>query len=444
MRKKLFISHATPIDNAFTQWLSLKLIALGYTVWCDILFLEKGVDFWKVIENEIRQNTIKFLLVCTSESLEREGVLQELAVAKSVKRSLGDEAFIYPLVIDKNLKYSDLPVEIIRLNSIDFKASWAKGLQDLLQALEKEQVVPNPPSPEKSKVVYDQLFTLGRTVVNREEIFDSSWFQIEELPVELRFHRFRHNIPRGFKPEMVQYPAVRFGEYIATFAWEYDFIDVWPKTETYRNSESIRIPIGAILADEYESDFIRKGEAKRIVVQLLNQAFEKNFRSEKVTQYSMSNKMAYWFRKGVLEKDKHNSVLMVGKIKENNWHFGIAGSAKLYPFPSYSISSHIFFTSDGIQLIESSSRQHALRRKQGENWWNDKWRKKLLTFMNYLSHEQDTITLEVGSEEKILLSKTPVQFQSQVTYEDPNSDDILSEEEELAEMMDNKKSDEEE
>jgi len=43
MRNKIFISHATPDDNDFTKWLALKLIGLGYVVWCDILFLDKGV-----------------------------------------------------------------------------------------------------------------------------------------------------------------------------------------------------------------------------------------------------------------------------------------------------------------------------------------------------------------------------------------------------------------
>ncbi|MFM7857602.1 MAG: TIR domain-containing protein [Flammeovirgaceae bacterium] len=57
MRTKVFISHATPDDNDFTRWLSLKLIGLGYEVWCDIFFLDKGVDFWSNIEKEIRENT---------------------------------------------------------------------------------------------------------------------------------------------------------------------------------------------------------------------------------------------------------------------------------------------------------------------------------------------------------------------------------------------------
>jgi hypothetical protein len=119
MRTKIFISHATPDDNDFTRWLALKLINLGYEVWCDILELPKGTDFWKNIEQEIRQHTIKFLIVLTKTSNQRPGVLNEIAALK-VKKQLNDETFIIPLVIDENLFYDDINIELVRLNAIDF------------------------------------------------------------------------------------------------------------------------------------------------------------------------------------------------------------------------------------------------------------------------------------------------------------------------------------
>ena len=140
MRNKIFISHATPDDNDFTRWLALKLIGLGYEVWCDILFLDKGVDFWSNIEKVIREDTCKFLLVSSSYSNQREGVLKELAVAAKVKKHLKDDKFIIPLAIDEQLSYDDINIDIVRLNAIDFKMSWARGLKDILEAFEKQKV----------------------------------------------------------------------------------------------------------------------------------------------------------------------------------------------------------------------------------------------------------------------------------------------------------------
>jgi hypothetical protein len=44
-RQALFISHATPEDNAFTIWLGAKLAAAGYEVWADVLRLRGGDDW---------------------------------------------------------------------------------------------------------------------------------------------------------------------------------------------------------------------------------------------------------------------------------------------------------------------------------------------------------------------------------------------------------------
>jgi len=73
-RNTIFISHATPRDNDFTRWLALKLVGLGYDVWCDILELPKGSDFWIKIEQEIRQKTSKFLIVLTVRLQNKPGL----------------------------------------------------------------------------------------------------------------------------------------------------------------------------------------------------------------------------------------------------------------------------------------------------------------------------------------------------------------------------------
>lgn len=433
MRNKVFISHATPDDNSFTQWLALKLVALGYDVWCDVLFLDKGVDFWKSIEKEIRENTCKFLIVLSNSSNQREGVLKELAVAAKIKKELNDETFIIPLAIDPHLSYDDINIDLIRLNAIDFKTSWAKGLSDLIEAFQKQNVFRNAPNPNKSNEIYQQIFLEGRDVIEKEEVYDSSWFSISKFPYELRFHNYDWRLPKTFDVRMLTFPAIKYRNYICTFAWEYDFMHQLPKTETYDSKQTIRIPTAEILSGVYDSDFIRNSECQRLIVQLCNMAFDRGMKHKNVREYEMSNKIGYWIAKGVLEKDKFNKVQLVGKLKDKNWHFGISGSAKLYPFPVITISSHIYFTEDGVKLIESNSIQHSSRRRQGKNWWNDAWRNKLLSFVKYLSDDDDSFYLEVGSEEKIYVSNRPLQFLGHISYNVPEKS-ILEEEAELAEL----------
>lgn len=433
MRNKIFISHATPDDNDFTKWLSLKLIGLGYDVWCDVLFLDKGVDFWSKIEKEIRENTCKFLIVSSTFSNQKEGVLKELAVASKVKKQLNDETFIIPLAIDEKLSYDDINIDIVRLNGIDFKNSWAVGLQDLLEALEKQRVPKESPDPSKSNLLYQQIFLHNKSIIEKEEIYDSNWFSILEFPKELRFHYFKSLIPKEFDLRKLTFPGIPYKNYLCTFAWEYDFTHQLPKTETYNNNNSLKISTEEILSGNYDTDFISNFECQRLIVQLINKAFELRMKDKGVREYLMSNKIGYWFEKGKLEKDKFNKVQLVGKLKDKNWHFGISGSGKLYPFPVLMILSHIYFTQDGINIIEAKGIQHSARRRQGKNWWNDDWRNKLLAFIKYLSDDEDSFYLEVGSEEKIHISNKPIQFKGNISYNIPEKN-TLDEEVEIADL----------
>lgn len=433
MRNKIFISHATPDDDDFTRWLSLKLIGLGYKVWCDILFLDKGVDFWSTIEKEIRENTCKFLIVSSTAGNQREGVLKELAVAAKVKKQLQDDTFIIPLAIDESLSYDDTNIEIVRLNAIDFKKSWAKGLQDLLDAFEKQNVPKDPVDLSKSNLLYQQIFLHDKQAIEKEETYDSNWFPIVSFPDELRFHRYDWRLPKHFDVRTLTFPAIRYKEYLCTFAWEYDFMQQLPKTEKYNSSETVRIPTDEILSGRYDTDFIRNYECQRLIVQLINKAFELRMKDKNVREYQMSKTSAYWIEKGKLDKDKFEKVQLVGKQKDKNWHFGISAAGKLYPFPVLMVSSRIIFTQDGINLIESKSIQHSSRRKQGKNWWNDKWQEKLLAFIRFLSDEQDLFYLEVGSEEKIIIANEPQKFIGKMSYVIP-SGNTLKEESELADI----------
>ena len=77
-REALFISHASPEDNAFTRWLGAKLAAIGYEVWADVIRLHGGSDWSRELEEVLRTRTIKMLLVCTPAGLTKQGVRNEI------------------------------------------------------------------------------------------------------------------------------------------------------------------------------------------------------------------------------------------------------------------------------------------------------------------------------------------------------------------------------
>src|ERR1700704_3930110 len=89
-RDVVFVSHANPEDNAFATWLTLRLIREGYRVWCDVVRLKGGDDFWRDIEKAIRERTRKFIFIISKTSNQKHGTLQELSVASTVARQLAD------------------------------------------------------------------------------------------------------------------------------------------------------------------------------------------------------------------------------------------------------------------------------------------------------------------------------------------------------------------
>jgi len=142
--------------------------------------LDKGADFWSRIEREIREHSCKFLIVSSAVSNQREGVLKELAVAAKVKKKLEDETFIIPLAIDDSLSYDDINIEIVRLNAIDFKKSWATGLQDLLEALEKQNTPKSDADHSKSNSLYQQIFLHNKGIVEKFEKLLNTYFSSDK------------------------------------------------------------------------------------------------------------------------------------------------------------------------------------------------------------------------------------------------------------------------
>jgi len=427
MRDVLFISHAAPEDNDFTRWLSLQLIGLGYKVWSDVIKLKGGDDWWPIIEKEIRDNSVKFILVLSKAGNEKDGVLKELAVAQKVKRQLNNPRFIVPLHIDEKLSYDDINIELIRLNSINFKKSWAEGLKLLLDELEEQQIPKSAENFDEVNKFWQTNFLDNKHPISTPEVYFSNWFPIVELPPILRFHKFKSFLPKDFKVDTLYYPAVMYKDHLVTFAWCYDFMEKLPSTEKYIQTDTYEIKTEDILNNSFNNRFITNSQAKKLIVQLLNKGFDKELERRPVSPYEMSDKKSFWLKKGVLEKDKYNRIQLVGKQKEKQWHFGISGSVKFFPENCFVINTHIWFTSDGINLIPEASKQHAARRKQGKNWWNNDWRSKTLAFMEYLAEEDKTIHIELGSEELAKISASPIMFKSPISYLDPNSENLPEE-----------------
>jgi len=135
-RDIVFISKATPEDDEFVLWLAPRLEAAGYTVFADILTLEPGDRWRKVITDTLQNKGAKMLLCCRDATLNKIGVQEEIGIASDLVKELEDPRFIIPLRLEPFKKLFGIG----ELQWVDFLGSWARGLHELLDTLEKQNV----------------------------------------------------------------------------------------------------------------------------------------------------------------------------------------------------------------------------------------------------------------------------------------------------------------
>ena len=177
-RDAIFISHANPEDNSFTVWLGARLTAAGYEVWADVLRLRGGQDWQRLLEDALRNKACKVLLVGTERGVQKQGVRNEIQIAHTVGRSIGDADFVIPL----RLTNFDAPFLIAHAQYIDFKRSWADGLAELLATLEDAETVPRKRDSASETMDYWKQVHLrhGQSLTPTPEPLVTNWLSFEQ------------------------------------------------------------------------------------------------------------------------------------------------------------------------------------------------------------------------------------------------------------------------
>src|ERR1051325_8753309 len=84
-RTHLFISYAIE-DQALARWLTLKLTAEGYLVWCDQFKLLGGESYPKDIDHALKEQTFRVLALLSRSSLHKPNPRKERTLALNIAR----------------------------------------------------------------------------------------------------------------------------------------------------------------------------------------------------------------------------------------------------------------------------------------------------------------------------------------------------------------------
>ena len=413
-REALFISHANPEDNAFSLWLGAKLAAMGYEVWADVMRLHGGADWQRELEQALRTRAVKVLVVCTPESVAKQGVRNEIEIASKLSNELKDHEFIIPL----KLKAYDSPFRIAHAQYVDFSESWASGLAELVELLATTYKIPKQPGRPMEGWLATQ--TQGATrLIQQKERLNSNWLRFKGLPALIRYCEPAAGFPiEKFQERTLhQWPVVPFGNGVITFAS--------PQNDQLASAVPARLVAELRVHDFLKDGWIRldikANEARRQFADLGNQAFEAFLHARGLSSFEGSGRRRAWWG-GVRavpltqipfdwpHQKGRRQIVGQSEKRDVHWHYAITGQVRTAPLRHLRISSRLIFSENGMDAIADVKRMHRLRRSFAKSWRNARWRDMLSAFLWWLGEGRDQITLPAGHGEGLTLALPPVSF----------------------------------
>lgn len=444
-RDTLFISHATPEDNEFAIWLASRLEMLGYKTWVDKNKLLGGETFWQDIQNTIKNNAAKLLLVyskniCYPDGNLKVGINKEIQYAESIARNENIKDFIIPLHIDKEVSYNEFIGANI-LTHISFDENWADGLSRLKKKLEQSSVVKLSKVQRSSFVDwYESKYISDCSIIEKEERLYSSWWEISELPTEICMYIFsNNNIAEKIKKINKDIPVAVISNVVTSFEKELNLTDNYEFGEFTIKPDKIFIySTDDVISGISSNSFPTWKDVKNHFVHLLDSIMNRLLINKGLLSYQLSNRIAYFLPKG----DGFSKIKFVypdTEIKKRKtiggsyldigyWHYAISTRSILTPILGFSIKSHVIFTHDGQQVISDEKKQHSYRRNKCKRYYNDVWRNLLLAFMQKLKDPEDNIHIKIKFDGSILrMNNWPVIFSCNFGYIDPKASKSIEE-----------------
>ena len=431
VRDILFISKATPGDDEFVLWLAPRLEEAGYTVFADILSLEPGERWRKVITNTLQARAVKMLLCCRDTTLAKDNVQEEMGIALDLAKELPDPKFIVPLRLEPYKKV----LGIGELQYVDFVRGWADGLDKLLNTL-KRQKIPCDPTKVRINPNWEIYRRRGSIPIKEEpERLTSNWLRVAEAPDVVRYFE-----PSGAANlnaiasvcASSKYPAQPMQRGFVSFGTPEEINDAFATTGRFE--AKAEIPLMDFIAKGAPQHGIQGKDASNVIVSMFRQAWNAYCREKNLREYVYSKATGFhctvaqakigqkipWGKQG----DRRSSMLR-NIAKGQVWAFGVSTLPAFWPFPHMKLKSRVLFApplrDDAGDPFDDKRKQHRLRRSICKGWRNKQWHGRLMAFIEMLSGESKSIILPLGVSATIRLEAAPILFSSPISTALPNA-----------------------
>lgn len=336
-----------------------------------------------------------------------------------------DPRFIIPLRLEPFKKLFGIG----ELQWVEFVGSWASGLHDLLDTLEKQNV-PRVMTPAINPNWENYRRRLAIKVEKRPEVLTSNWLRVASVPDTIYYYY----PPGPINLELMQQtcrectiPAEVYQRGFFSFAAQQeiarDFADVAPFEIQAKHKLLDFIDCGGRSPD------IEPREAKNLLFSMFRRAWENFCRSKGLYEHFFATQTAFhigemqtplgkrvsWGR----QAERRSSMLRNsagGKV----WQYGVTATPAFWPYMHFKLKARVLFAELGSgnragAVIGDTAAQHRLRRTICKGWRNKQWHGRLMAYIELLLGETPCITVPLSDSCAITLDARPMSFTSPVT-----------------------------
>lgn len=417
-RQTVFISKATPEDDEFVLWLAPRLEAAGYTVFADILTLEAGDRWRKVVTQSLREQSVKMLLCCKDSTLEKDGVQEEIGIALDVAKAIQDPRFIIPLRLEPYKKLFGIG----ELQYIDFVGSWSSGLRDLLDAMESQEI---PRSTDKIVINPNWENYKKRLAIKIEEsseILTTNWLRIDQMPETIRYYH-----PPGLVDQVLMQKCCNTCRFPAEIYQRGFFSFALPDEVNRDFAHVARFVVKSehnlmeLLESGSEHPNIKANSASNLVVSMLRRSWDQFCRNKGLYEHRYSSQSGFHVTKEQIllgkrlpwgDKTLRRSAMLRNTAGGKVWEYGVTAMPLLKPFPHFKFKARILFSEktgkEAGTVIQDAGKQHQHRRTICKGWRNKAWHGRFMAFLELLSGSSTSIDLPLADTSSLILAPHPI------------------------------------
>ncbi len=441
LRDHLFISYATE-DWPLAEWLTRRLTAEGYRVWCDRFKLLGGESYPKDIDKAISDGTFRLIALLSRFSKAKDNPVKERTKALNVGKVLGIPDFLIPLNVD-GMQAAELDWMTSDLTFIPFHRGWAGGLRQLLDKLRRIEA-PHP-LPNGQQVAIESFLPSDIISPTPEHLFTNCLAFSRVPSTLLRFTVDPPLMPEERRPIAIEWPhhCLSPRELVA-FQLPPPSLLQGRVTLSARIAWAEMLDLGGIRTGDLLSTLLYKAVRHRASARGLQQSFD--------------HRLFYYFPLDLCKDDKvvfqipdggsrwvrvtgERSYWRLGVSQRYRYHLGAAFRVRRDLVSGYVLQiTPVFHITDPAGQPLPARTVGSRRKRLAIGWWNYEWLSRHRALVGFLAGGEDPVRLGGEDSDPIELSVRVIRLdapfgineaalESSVEGSDSDSDDDGDDEE---------------